>query len=198
MGAGKSTVGRKLASLLGLQFVDCDQEIERRSGVSISWIFDVEGEAGFRSRESQVLAELTKQDACLIATGGGVVLSAENRQRLKEGGLVVYLDVHIDLLVERTTRRKTRPLLQNGLLQGASIRSVLEGLQQQRAPLYRETADIHLVIKDQNIQKTLTKLLVLLQQHGYETAGDVKAGAVKNISEKASNAKGFTTQNAVK
>ena len=111
MGVGKTTVGKLLASELGLRFLDSDREIERRTGTNISWIFDVEGEKGFRDREQQVLEDLTNEDNVVIATGGGAVLRERNRENLKTRGLVIYLNADLTLLVKRTKDETKRPLL---------------------------------------------------------------------------------------
>ncbi len=136
MGAGKSTIGRLLASDLRLEFKDTDKEIEDRSGVDIPWIFDMEGEPGFRNREAAVLAELSQLDHVLLATGGGIVLKPENRRVLSSNGRVVYLMTSIDEQVRRTSRDKKRPLLQND-----NPRQVLTELMDMRHPLYEEIAD---------------------------------------------------------
>ncbi|MCP5149957.1 MAG: shikimate kinase [Ectothiorhodospiraceae bacterium] len=140
MGAGKTTVGRHLARALGKQFVDCDKELEARTGASIPLIFELEGEAGFRRREAAMLDELTQRDGIVLATGGGAVLAAENRGRLRARGVTIYLHAPIDLLVERTARDRNRPLLQT-----ADPRARLTAIVTEREPLYREVAD--LVIK---------------------------------------------------
>lgn len=137
MGAGKTTVGKLLAEALGLEFLDTDREIERRTGADIAWIFDVEGEEGFRRREAAMLDELTSRQGVLVATGGGAVISEENRKRLVSRGTVIYLDAPLDQQVERTAHDRNRPLLQNG-----EPREVLERLRDERDPLYREVADL--------------------------------------------------------
>jgi len=137
MGAGKSTVGRHLARSLEKTFLDSDKVIEERTGASISLIFEIEGEAGFRQREALVIDELTQRQNIILATGGGAVLSEENRRFLKERGHVVYLRAPLDLLVARTTRDRHRPLLAN-----ADPRQRLQSLLQEREPLYREAADL--------------------------------------------------------
>lgn len=137
MGAGKTTIGRQLARHLKKRFVDCDHEVEARTGVRIPVIFEIEGEAGFRRREAQVLNELTCERDLVLATGGGVVLSAENRERLKATGFVVYLCVPPAESYARTRRDRNRPLLQV-----ADPHARLAALHAQRDPLYREIADI--------------------------------------------------------
>lgn len=139
MGAGKTTVGRELARRLGRRFTDSDHEIIERTGVPIPTIFDVEGEAGFRRRESQVLDQLTQARDLVLATGGGVVLAPENRVLLRSRCLVVYLDVPPGVLWERTRHDRNRPLLQV-----ENPRQRLETLHRERDPLYREVA--HLVV----------------------------------------------------
>ena len=136
MGAGKSTVGRQLGKSLKKQFIDCDKEIEKRTGASISLIFDVEGETGFRKREQQILDELTERDDLVLATGGGAILDELNRSRLMSRGFVVYLNAPLDLLIERTSRDKTRPLLQT-----ENPKQRIGELLEQRDPLYRQVAD---------------------------------------------------------
>jgi shikimate kinase len=137
MGAGKTTIGKVLAKRLGWRFIDSDHEIEARTGVSIPTIFEIEGEAGFRRRESQVIEELTALRNIVMATGGGVVLAAKNRESLRQNGLVAYLDVSPDQLYDRTKRDKNRPLLQ---VQNPLRR--LQELHSERAPLYKEVADV--------------------------------------------------------
>jgi shikimate kinase len=140
MGAGKSTVGRALARRLGREFVDCDREIVDRTGVPIATIFEIEGEAGFRRRESAVLAELAGRQGTVVATGGGAVLAEENRRLMREHGTVVYLHASLDHLHERTRRDVSRPLLAQG-----DRLATLGALLEARDPLYREVA--HLVVE---------------------------------------------------
>lgn len=137
MGAGKTTVGRHLAKRFGRRFLDADHEIEARTGVRIPTIFEIEGEAGFRKRETQVIAELAAEEDLVLATGGGVVLDAANRDALSASGLVVYLNAPPAMLYERTRHDRNRPLLRvpNPLAK-------LEELYRARDPLYREIADI--------------------------------------------------------
>lgn len=135
MGAGKTTIGRLLANRLGWQFHDSDREIEKRTGASIPLIFDIEGEAGFRQREHDMLAELTAGSGIVLATGGGAVLRADNRELLRENGLVIYLYTTVERQFERTRHDTQRPLLQKG-----DRRATLQRLMDERDPLYRETA----------------------------------------------------------
>lgn len=137
MGAGKSSIGRRLAKLLGRTFHDTDQEIRERAGVDIDFIFEKEGEAGFRHREEKVLADLLNADCAVIATGGGVVISAANRAAMKSRGLVVFLETSVDWQLERTRRGTHRPLLEN-----ADPQARLDALYTERLPLYRECATI--------------------------------------------------------
>lgn len=137
MGAGKSTIGRYLAELLGKEFIDSDHEIERRTGASVPLIFEIEGEEGFRRREAAVIEELTGRDGIVLATGGGVVLADRNRELLKSRGTVVYLQAPIDTLVARTHRDRHRPLLRQG-----DRRTTFEEIMRVREPLYRATAHI--------------------------------------------------------
>jgi shikimate kinase len=137
MGAGKTTVGKRLAKTIGWKFVDLDQYIESATGVSVTTIFEIEGEAGFRQREAQALKQLATAGNMVVATGGGVVLGPMNRARLGATGIVVYLRASPELLYERTRHDKSRPLLQV-----AEPLARITGLVEKRDPLYREVADI--------------------------------------------------------
>jgi len=137
MGAGKSTIGRQLAKQLGLPFLDSDHEIESRTGVDIPLIFDLEGEAGFRKRETTVIDELTRLPNIVLATGGGAVLDPNNREHLKTRGRVIYLHTSVSHQLKRTRKDRNRPLLQTG-----NPRKKLEELMTIRDPLYREIASI--------------------------------------------------------
>jgi shikimate kinase len=137
MGVGKTTIGKHLAEELQFSFLDTDQEIESRTGADIPWIFDVEGEEGFRERESRILEELSSLSGLVLATGGGIVLREQNRKLLHDGGRVVYLTAPLEKLVERTRNDRKRPLLQ-GKDPGEVLRQALEV----RDPLYRDVADI--------------------------------------------------------
>lgn len=153
-GSGKSTVGRLLAREAGRSFIDCDREIEARSGVTIATIFELEGEAGFRKRESQVLDELTQRTDLVLATGGGAVLAEENRAHLKSRGLVIYLQASTDELVRRTSGDKARPLLQ-----GDDPRSRLLELMHVRQPLYEATAHLSFHSGTANPRRLVKRML---------------------------------------
>ncbi|RMH20054.1 MAG: shikimate kinase [Gammaproteobacteria bacterium] len=137
MGVGKTTVGRTLARQLRMPFIDADAELEKRLGVKISWIFDIEGEEGFRLREKNILRDLVKIPQIILATGGGVVLDSENRSLLQGSGMVVYLKASPDTLYRRTKYDKNRPLLQT-----SNRRKKLKQLFEQRDPLYMQVADL--------------------------------------------------------
>ena len=137
MGAGKSTIARRLAATLDKEFVDADRELEQRTGVGIPLIFELEGEAGFRKRERELLAELVMRNGIVLATGGGVVLAAENRANLAARGFVIYLDAPVDLLVARVARDRHRPLMQT-----PDPKATMHEIVRMRDPLYRESADI--------------------------------------------------------
>jgi shikimate kinase len=154
MGAGKSTIGKYLAQHLKRRFADTDTEIEERTGADIPWIFDVEGEPGFRDREQQVVEEMTLWDDIVLATGGGVVMRPENRQALAARGFVVYLHATVDEQVRRTRRGQRRPLLQTG-----NPEAVLRSLMAIRDPLYREIAD-HIIETDGCSPRTVAQRLV--------------------------------------
>lgn len=140
MAVGKTTIGRLLAQSLGKQFFDSDHEIESRAGADTSWIFEREGEAGFRDREEAVIEELTLRENIILATGGGAVLREANRRALSTRGVVIHLDSPVDRLVERTSKDRKRPLLQNG-----DPRETLSSLMRIRGPLYEEVRDYRFV-----------------------------------------------------
>lgn len=137
MGAGKSAVGRQLARLLHLEFIDSDEEIENRTGVDIPFIFEKEGEEGFRIREAKVIDELSQKDGVVLATGGGAITDPDSRNYLGARGFVVYLYTSVTQQLERTQRGRNRPMLD-----GEEPEKVLEELMQVRDPLYREIADL--------------------------------------------------------
>lgn len=155
MGAGKSTIGRQIARSLHLDFFDSDSEIERRTGADISWVFELEGEEGFRDREEKVIEELTEQMGIVLATGGGSIVSKENRNRLSARGIVVYLKTTIDKQVARTERDKRRPLIANA----NDPRAVLESLAEERDPLYEEIADVVVETDDQSAKVVATQII---------------------------------------
>lgn len=154
MGAGKTTVGRLLARRLKLRFIDADQELEHRCGVKVPLIFDIEGETGFRAREAQLLAELTALDGLVLGTGGGAVLSEENRRRLAARGTVVYLRGTPEDLYERVKHDRNRPLLATG-----DPLERLRELHARRDPLYRSVADLVIDTGSQTVL-ALTKELI--------------------------------------
>ncbi len=159
MGAGKTTIGKQLANALGLTFKDSDHEIVERTGASIPWIFDVEGEEGFRRREREMIDELSAREGLVLATGGGAVLAEENRRHLKERGTVVYLQASIEQLLKRTARDKNRPLLQT-----EDPRAKLEALMAEREPLYRETADIIINTEQRSLKGVIKEITRQLEQ----------------------------------
>ncbi|KZN31986.1 shikimate kinase AroK [Pseudoalteromonas luteoviolacea] len=155
MGAGKSTIGRHIADQLHLEFFDSDQEIERRTGADIAWVFDIEGEEGFRKREETVISDLTEKQGIVLATGGGSVISKEVRNKLSARGIVVYLETPIEKQVARTQRDKRRPLLQTG----EDSRKILEDLAEKRNHLYSEVADI-VVRTDEQSAKVVANQII--------------------------------------
>lgn len=160
MGSGKSAVGRQLAGRLGLRFIDSDDEIRARTGVDIPYIFEREGEAGFRVREAEVLDELSRDEGVLVATGGGAVLDPLTRQRLRERGRVVYLRTSVDQQLARTRRSTHRPLIAND-----DPRGTLARLYGQREPLYREVAE---VVVDTDGRKVRAVVDEICRQFGIE------------------------------
>lgn len=159
MGAGKSTVGRQLARALNRDFFDSDKEIEKRTGVSISWIFEMEGEEGFRVREQKVIDELSSLKDIVLATGGGAILAEENRRVLRARGHVVYLSASIEQLFRRTAKDKTRPLLQT-----EDPKQQIADLLAKRDPLYTSVADVVLRTGEQSIQHAVTAIIKQLEE----------------------------------
>ena len=137
MASGKSTLGKKLAQTLKIDFLDTDDEIEKRAGAEISWIFEVEGEEGFRERERKALQRSVEKDNVVISTGGGIVTKKENRDLMIAKGKVVYLKTPIEVLLERTKKDKKRPLLAQG-----NREEILKILKEERDPQYEEVANI--------------------------------------------------------
>jgi shikimate kinase len=160
MGAGKTSVGKNLARRLGKQFHDSDQVIEARTGVKIPVIFEIEGEAGFRVRESAVLDELTALNEIVLATGGGAVLDPRNRELLKSRGTVVYLRAAVKELLNRTRHDRNRPLLQTG-----DPKTRLAELFEQRDPLYRDIAHIVIDTGSQSLGTLVARLEQALMNH---------------------------------
>lgn len=161
MGSGKTAVGRRLASLLGKQFYDSDAEIEKRTGVDIRYIFEKEGEARFREREREVIADLTALDDVVVATGGGAVLDPINRSRLASTGTVIYLLATVDAQLQRTRPSRNRPLLMND-----DPRAVLERLRAVRQPLYEEIADIRVDTTGRRVRAVVASVRELLAARG--------------------------------
>lgn len=157
MGAGKSTIGKYLAQQLHMDFYDSDQEIERRTGADISWVFDVEGEEGFRQREEKVINDLSELQGIVLATGGGSIKSRESRNRLSARGIVVYLETTVEKQLARVQKDKRRPLLQTE----EPPREVLERLAAERNELYMEIAD-YVVRTDEQSAKLVANQIVEL------------------------------------
>ena len=160
MGAGKSTLGRHLSQILSYPFYDSDRVIEEKTGADIPWIFDMEGEAGFRRREHEVIEELTAFDGIVLATGGGVVVTPENRQLLHDRGCVVYLWTPVEVQLARTRNDRNRPLLQT-----ADPQAKLEALFAERDPLYREVAHHVVSTASGNLKKVADDVLACLASH---------------------------------
>jgi len=154
MGAGKTTIGKQVAQLLHLEFLDTDQEIEARTGAPIDWIFDIEGEEGFRVREKEIIEELSAKQGIVLATGGGAVVTPENRTFLASRGIVVYLETSIEQQLERTRKDKRRPLLQNN----DDPESTLRNLHIERDAQYREIADIIVATNENSIKSVANKI----------------------------------------
>ena len=173
MGAGKTSIGRFLAKRLNKTFYDSDQEIERRTGVKIPVVFEIEGEAGFRSREAAILRELLGSHDIVLATGGGAVLVEDNRRLLKENGTVIYLRATIEALWRRTHHDRNRPLLQT-----PDPRATLQQLSEQRDPLYREIAHIVVDTGDQSLAVLERKLEQRLQAY----LRDAQTSPAKNVT----------------
>ena len=159
MGAGKSTIGRLLAKELKFPFKDSDREIEVRTGADIPWIFDVEGEEGFRQREEAMIAELVEERGIVLSTGGGVVMRPANRAALAANGLVVYLCTSVEQQLQRTAKDRQRPLLQT-----ADPEAVLRDLMARRDPLYREIADLIIETDQRGPKVVVNTILGKLQE----------------------------------
>ena len=161
MGSGKSTVGKIIANELFLNFFDSDEEIETRTGASIDWIFDLEGEDGFRKRESKILEEMVQQNSIVLSTGGGIILSETNREHLSSRGTVFYLATPISVQLERTSKDKDRPLLKNG-----DPGKILEKLHQARESLYEEVADYIVNTEGKSSQEVSEEIIKLVKSYG--------------------------------
>jgi shikimate kinase len=159
MGAGKTTVGRQLARRMKRSFYDSDREIEAACGVDIPTIFDFEGEVGFRQREARMIDCLTGREDVVLATGGGAVLREENRLRIKSRGIVVFLDVNIDVQIERTSRNDSRPLLKN-----KNAREILLEMNRHRDPIYRSVAHIHVSTSRQSHRRVVDRICTLIKK----------------------------------
>lgn len=154
MGAGKSAVGRQLARMLHMNFMDSDDEIEARTGVDIAFIFEKEGEEGFRTREAKVIDDLSKIEGLVLATGGGAVINAQNRSVLGARGFVVYLSTTVEQQLARTEKGRERPLLENG-----DRKEILEELMGEREVLYREIADLVVETDGRKVKAVATEIL---------------------------------------
>lgn len=159
MGAGKSTIGRQLARELGKQFRDSDSEIEKRTGVSIDVIFDIEGEQGFRRRETRMLQELVEERGIVLATGGGAILASENRQLLSTNGLIIYLKASAEHLAGRVKLDRRRPLLQTGD-KLAKIRELMT----QREPVYQQLADMVVETNNRSIPRVVREISKMIKE----------------------------------
>ena len=160
MGSGKTSTGRMLAKEMGYAFADTDEEVIKRTGVSIAYIFDVEGEEGFRKRECLALKECLNDNNTILSTGGGIVLSKENRDLLQDRGTVVYLQTSIRFQVKRTVSTNNRPLLQN-----KDPEETLEKLMLTRAPLYEEIADITIMTDNKSLQEMSREIQRAINEH---------------------------------
>jgi len=158
MGSGKSTVGKIISDELFLNFFDTDDEIESRTGASIDWIFDLEGEEGFRKRESSILEEMVKQNSIVLSTGGGIILSDSNREMLSSRGTVFYLSTPISVQIERTSKDKDRPLLKNG-----DPEEILTRLQKERKDLYESVSDHVIETENKSSQEVASEIINLVK-----------------------------------
>ena len=158
MGSGKTTIGRQLASRIGKEFYDTDKEIEKRTGVDVARIFEIEGEDGFRARETKMLKDLVSKNDTIIATGGGSILVEENRNCIKENGQVVYLKSSSQKLYDRTARDKKRPLLNTD-----DRMATIEELLKIRVPFYEAAADVIVSTDDESVKQIMNKIINCLK-----------------------------------
>jgi len=158
MGAGKTSVGRHLAELIKLDFVDSDTEIEARTGVDIAYIFEKEGEEGFRRREKKIIDEISSREGVVLATGGGVIMDAENRKNLSSRGYVIYLYTNVKKQVERVKKGRERPLLTN-----KDPEKILKDLMEVRDPLYREIAECVITTNGRHINSIAKEIFDTLK-----------------------------------
>ena len=161
MGSGKSTVGKIISDELFLTFHDTDEEIENRTGASIDWIFDLEGEEGFRKRETKILDELAQLNSIVLSTGGGIILSDKNRDTLSSRGTVFYLATPISVQLERTSKDKDRPLLKNG-----DPETILKELHETREELYESVADYVVNTENLTSQEVAEEIIKLVKNYG--------------------------------
>ncbi len=159
MGSGKSTVGKIISDELFLNFFDTDEEIESRTGASIDWIFDLEGENGFRKRESDILQEMVQKNSIVLSTGGGIILSDENRELLSSRGTVFYLSTPISVQIERTSKDKDRPLLKNG-----DPGEILTKLHEERKDLYESVSDYYVQTENKSSQEVASEIINLIKE----------------------------------
>lgn len=159
MGAGKSSVGKALATQLGMDFYDSDEEIEKRTGVDMGWIFDVEGEAGFRKREAAIITELAQLSNIVLATGGGSIITEEARAALRENGIIIYLNVSLNLQQNRTVNESRRPLLRV-----ENRQAVLEKLHEERTPVYEELADYCVLTDNRGVRAVVDDITQWLEK----------------------------------
>lgn len=160
MGAGKSSLGKRLAKNLKRKFYDCDKVLEDRTGVAISTIFELEGEEGFRQRETKILEELLQLENCVIATGGGVVLRSENIRLMNAHGITIYLKASVDSQIKRTRHDKKRPLLQT-----KDRHATLEKLAEQRNSTYNQVADFSIDTDNQSISASIQEIMHTLNKY---------------------------------
>lgn len=163
MGAGKTTIGKRLARALGLRFHDSDQIIEERAGADLSWLFDIEGEEGLQRREELIIAELCSLDGIVLSTGGGTILSEKNRECLKNHGVIIYLQTSLEQQVARTSRNpRRRPVLQD-----VHIPTAVVALNKQRVPLYEELADFSFRTDSSSPHVVVDKIINYLHKYKF-------------------------------